>query len=855
MSRAARRWRRAALAAAVLPWLGAARLHAAAGGGCSATAPPAARSWPAPLDRPVSLHARDVSLRSALDRLAAAAHVDLAYSADLLPLDRAVCVSRQGVPAGDVLAELLRGIAVEPVVAGPGHVVLTPVRAPALRGDTILHDVALDRIVVTGSPAGAPERSLPLAIEVLDRGRLAGLATGTLSQTLDAAVPGVWAWEQSPSSLMVRYANIRGASSFGVSYPKVYIDGVEVANPLLLSRFTTEAVERIEVIRGPQGAALYGTDAISGVINVVTRHEGADSGMGRVRIRSTVGPASTSFGPARLAQDHEVAMRFGTGVRSAGLTLAGGTAGEFIRGSFDRHFMATGTGRLVGTRFITTGTLLLSAENAGATASPILADSVPVQPDSLHRSQAFRRDQSAPQQTTTSTGTQSVRQYTLGVNTTFVPNDRWTHSLVVGVDGDRLRGVRAGLSGVPALDAALLEAADGGADRGTLRVSSVAKLPVGPRSAATLSFSGDQSILRQAFTRQAVVVTGGQASLPTTSYAGLPATVVEWQSNTGVVAQGSLAVRDALFLTAGVREERNEGLSGSGRLATLPLLGGALVGQRAGVTVKLRAAYGTGTRPPRTPARQTSWMGSHVQSTAAELSPERQTGVEGGVDVGFGRALTVKVTRFDQLATGLIQRVGLEPASDSVERAFEAGRRDDRGIAYQLQNVGSIRNRGWEMQAATDLRGLSLVGTFSTVDSRVRSLSSGYAGDLRPGDRMLQVPNWTAGLTASWTGAGWSGSVSGYRAGGWIDYDYIALARAAWDRRRSDHDFTGWRLRSYWRTYQGVTHLRASGTRELSRGFALLLSGDNLLNRQRGEPDNVTVIPGRTLQIGIRAQF
>jgi outer membrane receptor protein involved in Fe transport len=854
--RASRSLRTAVLAAALLPFLSrTTHLHASTlpGGGCSAAAP-APRHWPAPLDRTVSLHARDVSLRSALDRLAAAAHVDLAYSADLLPLDRAVCVSRQGVPAGDVLAELLLGVAVEPVVAGPGHVVLAPVRAPAPRGDTLPGDVSLDRIVVTGTPAGAPERSLPLAVEVLDRGRLAALATGTLQQALDAAVPGVWAWEQSPSSLLVRYANIRGASSFGVSYPKVYIDGIEVANPLLLSRLGTESVERIEVIRGPQGAALYGTDAISGVINVVTRHEGADSGDGRVRIRSSLGPAASAFGPARLAQDHEVAMRFGTGVRSAGLTVSGGTAGELVRGSFDRHLMATGAGRLVGTRFITTGTLRFSAESAGATSSPILADSVPfTRSDTMVRRSRVPAMDSVPAGAAPSfAGTQSVRAYTAGVSTTFVPNDRWTHSLVVGVDGDRLSGVRAGMSGVPALDAALAEASDGGADRGTLRVSSVARVPAGPRAVATFSLSADQSVLRQTFVRQAGAM-GGPGPAP--AGAVLLARLTEWQQSTGAVAQASLAVRNALFLTAGVREERNGGLAGSGSVATLPLLGGALVGERRGVAVKLRAAYGTGTRPPRTPARQTSWMGAHAQTAAAGLGPERQTGVEAGVDVAIGRALTLKVTRFDQLASGLIQRVAVETSAAPRDTEFAAGRAGSRDIAYALQNVGSITNRGWEMQAAASLRALSLVGTFSTVESRVRSLAAGYGGDLQPGDRMLQVPRWTAGLTASLAGRGWTGSLTGYHAGDWVDYDYIALARGAADVRRPNREFTGPGLRDYWRTYQGVTHLRAAASRELSRRFTLLLSGDNLLDRQRGEPDNVTVLPGRTVQVGIRAQF
>ncbi|MGH9420284.1 MAG: hypothetical protein ACRD3J_09940, partial [Thermoanaerobaculia bacterium] len=44
------------------------------------------------LARKVSLHDHDVSLREALDRLAATAHIRLSYSAELLQLTRSVCL-------------------------------------------------------------------------------------------------------------------------------------------------------------------------------------------------------------------------------------------------------------------------------------------------------------------------------------------------------------------------------------------------------------------------------------------------------------------------------------------------------------------------------------------------------------------------------------------------------------------------------------------------------------------------------------------------------------------------------------------------------------------------------------------
>ena len=62
-----------------------------------------AAGWAPPLDREVSVVARDVSLRDALDRVAAAARIRLSYSSDLLPLDQRVCATFRNDAAGDAL--------------------------------------------------------------------------------------------------------------------------------------------------------------------------------------------------------------------------------------------------------------------------------------------------------------------------------------------------------------------------------------------------------------------------------------------------------------------------------------------------------------------------------------------------------------------------------------------------------------------------------------------------------------------------------------------------------------------------------------------------------------------------------
>src|SRR5258708_20911892 len=66
-----------------------------------------AAGWSAPLDARVSLRVRDVSLRDALDRLTAASGIQLAYSADFLPVDRRVSAPGASPPLAPTLPRLL----------------------------------------------------------------------------------------------------------------------------------------------------------------------------------------------------------------------------------------------------------------------------------------------------------------------------------------------------------------------------------------------------------------------------------------------------------------------------------------------------------------------------------------------------------------------------------------------------------------------------------------------------------------------------------------------------------------------------------------------------------------------------
>ncbi|MDQ2666558.1 MAG: hypothetical protein M3Z05_11175 [Gemmatimonadota bacterium] len=90
-----------------------------------------AAAWRKPLDRLVAFDLGDMTLGRALDRVTSQTGIHFSYSPDLVPVQRAVCLSFGGKPLGGLLVALLAGTSVSPVVVGADQVVLAPNRSAA----------------------------------------------------------------------------------------------------------------------------------------------------------------------------------------------------------------------------------------------------------------------------------------------------------------------------------------------------------------------------------------------------------------------------------------------------------------------------------------------------------------------------------------------------------------------------------------------------------------------------------------------------------------------------------------------------------------------------------------------------
>jgi TonB-dependent Receptor Plug Domain len=128
--------------------------------------------------------------------------------------------------------------------------------------------VRLDPVVVTGTQVAVPVSELPSAVTVIDREAIKSRQVADVQQLL-RTVPGL-SVTQSGSRGGQTSVFPRGGNA---NYSLVLVDGVPVNNAggaFEFSDLTTDNIERIEIIRGPQ-SALYGSNAIGGLIQLFTR--------------------------------------------------------------------------------------------------------------------------------------------------------------------------------------------------------------------------------------------------------------------------------------------------------------------------------------------------------------------------------------------------------------------------------------------------------------------------------------------------------------------------------------------------------------------------------------------------------
>ena len=155
---------------------------------------------------------------------------------------------------------------------------LLVIAATAASGWAQKDSLTLQEVVVTGTRNAVDVRHLPMTVTIIDRKTLTEQQQVNMLPTVMQQVPGLMVTSRSMMGYGVSTGaaggiNLRGVSG-GAGQLLVLIDGHPQYNGVyghpISDSYQTLMAERVEVLRGP-ASVLYGSNAMGGVLNIVTR--------------------------------------------------------------------------------------------------------------------------------------------------------------------------------------------------------------------------------------------------------------------------------------------------------------------------------------------------------------------------------------------------------------------------------------------------------------------------------------------------------------------------------------------------------------------------------------------------------
>jgi TonB-dependent SusC/RagA subfamily outer membrane receptor len=612
--------------------------------------------------------------------------------------------------------------------------------------------LGLDEIVVTGTAGGQQRRAIGNVVGSLSASSTLEQSTpASLQQMLAGRVPGV--------SINVGGGNvgtggpleIRGISTISLGGgPLIYVDGVRFnGSGGRLNDLNPEDIDRIEVIKGPAAATLYGTEASNGVVQIITKKGTAGARTVELVVRQGAnwfndpgGRIEPNFGLVNgqiISQDlyaEETAAgraMFRTGqIQNYGLSIRGGrdNFSYYVSGNHDdeQGYMLNNGAKKTTLR--TNLQLAATSELDVSTDVGVTRASASTQPDGtsgttgifsmllwgnpLTRATPSRGFMVGPPEVNYDIDTQEqTNRATASVTITHRPLSWLTQKLVTGVDwtDEKSSTFHPRLpEGSPAFYGANSTGRKVLSNARTL--NQTVDYNVTAMRDVNADISSATSFGAQFFTRETASGTADGQQMPTPAVSTVSAAAVRTGSESfsenktfGVFVQQTFGWRNQAFLTGALRADANSAFGESFDAAYYPKLSGTWVVSDAAFwnvgfveNLKLRAAWGRSGLQPSAFAKFRTYSpitgpGDLPAVTPGnvgnpDLKPEVGQELELGFDAGlFSNRVIVEFTHYRQMTTDVILSERVAPS---------LGFAGDRDV-----NAGKVSNQGYELRLET----------------------------------------------------------------------------------------------------------------------------------------------------------
>ncbi|HEX5964243.1 MAG TPA: TonB-dependent receptor [Gemmatimonadales bacterium] len=675
--------------------------------------------------------------------------------------------------------------------------------------------------LVTVTPGGmqTQAKALPTPVTIITADEIAAQHPLALSDVIRQAVPSAVAF-YSPGVPVVTNLVVRGASSIaGSSAMKIFVDGVEAVNSGLAPVDPT-SIDRIEVIRGPQAATVYGADAAGGVVQIFTNRGGLPSRRPRIDLRAEGGVVQTPYAESRTVSRQQYAGSVqGQAAEGAVSYNFGGShtrmpdwvpPGELSR---QESWNATG-----GVRY----TSRLFSADLHARYYPGTYG-VASNPEMLETGLAFFSRPNFQRQ--------DFANETYGARLTLAPTGWWQTALTLGADrlSARITQVRRRLT-TP--EDTLFFLFSSGQRKNSLSLNTAVNGVVTSDLGGSITLGVDHygASTNSFFTAQALDTAGPILTEPPGALSENYVTI----ENTGYYAQGELGWRDAVFLTAGVRAEMNSSFGQDYGTIALPRIGVAGNYRFGATAFKVRLSYGRAIRAPL-PLQAVGGSGPFsITLPNPLLAPERQHGWDAGIDL-IGTTSSLSITFYSQVADNLVSSVQIAELPLPTD---------------QYQNVGRVLNRGLELEAEINpVSSVRVKAQYGYVDSEIQRLAPGLSpgARLQVGDRPALTPTHTAGASVAvrlFPGTSLAAGltyIGSYRANDDLG-QFRCFGGTAPCRPTS---------RDYVIEYPGFERVTLAVTQRIARQLDGVLTVNNLTNNTAFEGSNQLPVMGRTTMLGL----